>query len=258
MADGKNALKLDIRAIVLAWSRKRPRWRPERDAQLTKDEKVSYHWKRARIVARNMDARLHGKAGTGSEYRAENHLTIGNILMTFRVPEEVETKRLKLRLFREDDWRDLHELYGDEEATRFTLGRVLSEGESWRTMASMIGHWQIRGYGPYAAEEKSSGKVIGPMGFWYPNDWPFPEIKYALARKFWGNGYAREASLAIQRVAAQYLPDISLISFIHADNAASIKLARAINATLEKEVDFRGAKWMIFRHPKVMAGGNEP
>lgn len=171
--------------------------------------------------------------------------------MTYSMPQKIETNRLILRMFRDEDWRDLYELYSDEEVTRFTIGRVLTEGDTWRTMASMIGHWQIRGYGPYAAEEKSSGKVIGPIGLWYPNDWPSPEIKYALARRFWGKGYASEAAQAVQKVAAEYLSDISLISFIHSDNAASIKLARAINATFEKEVDFRGGRWLIFRHPRA-------
>ena len=166
--------------------------------------------------------------------------------MTYLVPREIETERLLLRQLKDEDWRDMHQLYCDEEVTRFTLGRVLTEGESWRTMASLIGHWQLRGYGPYAAEEKSSGKVVGPIGFWYPNDWPAPEIKYALARDFWGKGYAREAVRAVQKVGARYLPDINLISFIHSDNAASIKLARVLQATFEQTVQFRGASWFAY------------
>ncbi|MBE7381548.1 MAG: GNAT family N-acetyltransferase [Leptolyngbya sp. SIO1E4] len=171
--------------------------------------------------------------------------------MDLLVPREIETPRLILRQFREEDWKDLHEYYSDAEATQFTVGRKLSEGETWRTLCGMIGHWQLRGYGPYAVEAKSSRIVLGPVGFWYPNDWPEPEIKWALARQYWGKGFASEAARAVQVTAREHIPDIALISFIHAENLPSINLALAIGAKYEKEVMFRGGQWQIYRHPRA-------
>ena len=118
--------------------------------------------------------------------------------MEIFVPTELETKRLILRQFQEGDWMDLHHYYSDANATKYTTGREFTEGETWRAMSGMIGHWQLRGYGPYAVVEKSSNKVLGPVGFWYPNDWPSPEIKWALAPQFWGKGFANEATRAVQ------------------------------------------------------------
>jgi len=165
------------------------------------------------------------------------------------VPESIETERLRLRQLIDSDWTDIHEYYSNKEATKFTVGRPLSEGESWRTMASMVGHWQLRGYGPYAIEDKTSHKVIGIAGFWYPNDWPELEIKWALSRQYWGKGYASEAARSIQKAALKYFPEKPLISFIHSENTASIKLALTINAVFEKQVAFRGGQWHIYRHP---------
>ncbi len=170
--------------------------------------------------------------------------------MAFLVPEQLDTERLILRQFREDDWQDLHAYFSHPQATQYTVGRAFSEGETWRTMCAMIGHWQLRGYGPYAVEEKASGNVIGPVGFWYPNDWPSPEIKWALSPEYWGKGFASEAARAVQAAGLEFLPDIALISFINADNAASIKMALAIGASYEAEVLFRGARWHIYRHPR--------
>ncbi|MEO0536372.1 MAG: GNAT family N-acetyltransferase [Cyanobacteria bacterium P01_A01_bin.123] len=169
--------------------------------------------------------------------------------MDFLVPEKLETERLILRQFREEDWKDLHQYYADAIATKYTVGRAFSEGETWRTMCGMIGHWQVRGYGPYTVEAKVSGKVLGPVGFWYPNDWPSPEIKWALAPQYWGQGFASEAARAVQQVGRQYMPDTSLISFIHGENLPSIHLAVAIGAKFEKEVEFRGNNWHIYQHP---------
>lgn len=171
-------------------------------------------------------------------------------MTSYLVPIALETERLALRQFRENDWRALHEHYSDEACTRFTFGRALSESGSWRAMASMLGHWQLRGYGPYAVEEKASGQVLGTVGLWYPVDWPEPEIKWALSRRHWGKGFASEAARAVQRMASVHLPEVSLISFIHAQNAASIQLARSIDAVFEREMDFYGNPWHVYRHPK--------
>lgn len=167
----------------------------------------------------------------------------------FLVPERFETERLVLRMFDEADWPAYHAYCADAESTRYTFRRALAEGESWYALANMLGHWQLRGYGPYALEEKSSGNVLGTAGLWYPKEWPEAEIKWALARRYWGRGFASEAARAVQAMAQQNVPHLSLISLIHPENAASIALALAVGARFEKEVAFRGGSWRIYRHP---------
>ena len=168
--------------------------------------------------------------------------------MKYLIPEFLETDRLALRIFRENDWKDLHAYYSDEACTRYTIGRTLTEGETWRAMASLIGHWQLRQYGSYALENKVDHRVLGFAGLDYPIDWPEPEIQWVLCRTYWGKGYASEAVRAIKKMTDQYLPDLSLISLIHPENTNSIKLAEAVGAHFEREYDFRGGKWLIYRH----------
>ena len=165
------------------------------------------------------------------------------------VPLELHSPRLLLRQFREDDWLALHQYYVDEIATRFTVGHAFSVGETWRTLSSIIAHWAKHGYGPYALETKHSAKLIGTAGFWYPNDFPGPEIKWSLLREYWGQGYASEAARAVQQCGLAYLPDIALMSMIHPDNANSIKVALAIGAKFEKSYNFREMELHLYRHP---------
>ena len=167
------------------------------------------------------------------------------------MPPQIETTRLILRQFTHTDWLGLHEHYSDLECTKFTFGRALTEGESWRAMASMLGHWALRGYGPYAIEEKTTGQVLGIAGLWFPNDWPEAEIKWALRKTHWGKGFASEAVRGVQFAALVALPDLALISFIHLDNLPSHQLAKSVGCTLEKEVDFRGGRWCLYRHPRI-------
>ena len=167
----------------------------------------------------------------------------------FLTPIALETKRLRLRQFQSADWKDIHDYYSDPEATRYTTRRVLSVSDSWQKVATAIGHWQIFGYGPFAIELKETQRVIGTTGPWYPIDWPSPEIKWALVRSFWGQGYAREAVQAIQSMVLDHLPDIAFISMIDARNQASIRLAQRVGAQLEEERNFRGGRWHLYRHP---------
>ena len=167
----------------------------------------------------------------------------------FQIPTRLDSERLVLRMFREDDWRGMHAHYSDAACTRYTLGRVLSEGESWRLTATLAGHWLLRGYGPYALEEKASGELVGAAGLWFPCDFPEREIKWAILPQYQRRGYAREAAQAVQAMAGEAYPGQAPISFIHRDNAASIGVARAVGAQLEDEVDFRGGRFCIYRHP---------
>jgi len=173
--------------------------------------------------------------------------------MHFTIPQLLETERLRLRTFQHQDWLPLHEHFSDVECTRFTYRRTLNEAATWRAMASMAGHWLLRGYGPYAVEEKASGTVLGTVGPWYPLEWPEPEIKWALARRHWGKGYAREAVRAVQAMAHAHLPQLHLISLIDSRNAASIRLALAVGAILERELEFAGSPFQLYRHPPPLA-----
>jgi RimJ/RimL family protein N-acetyltransferase len=170
--------------------------------------------------------------------------------MKYRIPEQLETERLILRMFKEPDWRDLHEYYSDGQCTKYTTGRILTEPESWREMAIRAGHWLLRGYGPYALEERASGRVVGIAGLWYPLEWPEPEITWHLVRRCWGQGLAREAVRAIHRMALEYAPETAWISVIHPENTASIKLALAVGAQFEKLVTFRNGQWHLYRHSR--------
>ena len=170
--------------------------------------------------------------------------------MNYKIPKEIATERLKLRIFREEDWKDLYAYYSDAECMTYTAGRALAEWEVWRQVATMIGHWQIRGFGPYAMEEQATGRVVGPVGMWYPLEWPEPEIKWGLAKEFWGRGIAKEAADAVRLMAIEHVPEINLISLISKENTNSIKLAKSLGAVYEKTVPFRETSTALYRHLK--------
>lgn len=164
------------------------------------------------------------------------------------VPPTLETDRLTLRVPVEEDWRPLYAYYGDAGSVRYTYGTPLTEGQTWRALAGAVGHWAWRGYGPFTLVSRDDGAVVGVTGLWYPGDWPECEIKWSLVPSARGRGYASEAARAVRAMAREHLPGLRPISLISVGNEASARVALAVGARLEDEIDFRGERAWIYRH----------
>ncbi len=141
------------------------------------------------------------------------------------------TARLTLRAPQADDFDTFAEFYASERA-RFVGGPATRE-QSWRMLATELGHWALRGYGRWAVEETSSGKLAGIIGNWYPLGWPEPEIGWDLMNGFEGRGYATEAALAALNHAYRTLGWSTAVSLVSPPNDGSRKVARRMGAGKE-------------------------
>jgi RimJ/RimL family protein N-acetyltransferase len=113
-------------------------------------------------------------------------------------------------------------------------------------MAFHIGHWELRGYGHWAVEEKSSGKFIGRLGFLNPVGWPAFEIGWTLSHSAWGKGYASEGARRALAYAFKELDKPHVISLIHPDNKNSIRVAEQLGETLEGKTQLFGHEVLIY------------
>jgi RimJ/RimL family protein N-acetyltransferase len=158
----------------------------------------------------------------------------------------LETERLILRMWCEDDLEEYAKMCADPEVMHFLGGKTFSLTESWRHMAFMIGHWQLRGYGHWAIEEKSSGRFLGRLGFLNPAGWPGFELGWMLGKEFWGRGYATEGARRALAYAFTELNKDHVISCIHPDNSPSIRVAERLGEKLEGEAEILGTKVMVY------------
>jgi RimJ/RimL family protein N-acetyltransferase len=158
------------------------------------------------------------------------------------------TDRLILRAFRDDDLDAYAEMCADPEVMRYLgEGKTLSRADAWRQLAFFMGHWQLRGFGLWALEEKASGRFIGRAGLLQPEGWPGFEVGWTLARPSWGKGYATEAAREALRYAFDELDRDHVISIIRPDNLPSIRVAERLGERLEGEVEsFFGSPALIY------------
>ena len=158
----------------------------------------------------------------------------------------LETERLLLRWFREDDFPAFFAMASDPEVMRFLSGQPQTENEAWRSMAAYMGHWYFRGYGVWAVEEKETGKLVGRIGFMNPAGWPGFELGWTLARDSWGKGYATEGAARALRYAFTEMGRDRLISCIAPNNINSIRVAERLGETVEGETELLGKHVLIY------------
>lgn len=160
--------------------------------------------------------------------------------------EVIETERLVLRMFRESDTDAYADMMSDPEVMRFLGGQPVPRAEAWRNMAMILGHWQLRGYGMWAVEEKEGGEMVGRVGCWRPEGWPGLEVGWTLRRRFWGRGYATEAARASLDYAFTALDQPRVISLIAPDNVNSIRVAERLGERPEGEWEVLGTKLIVY------------
>lgn len=141
----------------------------------------------------------------------------------------LETARLRLRPPQEADFAGLCALMGDEQTARH-IGGVTEPALTWRGMAMLMGHWQIRGYGFFSVEEKSTGAWVGRVGPWNPHEWPAPEVGWSILRSQWGQGYGPEAAGAALDFVFEQLKWERVIHLIAPENANSAAVARKLGS----------------------------
>ena len=138
----------------------------------------------------------------------------------------LETDRLLLRRFTEDDVDNLVELDSDPDVMRFINGgRPTPREEIERdVLPTFLGYYErFAGYGFWAAVEKSTGRFVGwfhlrPAEAAHPDE---VELGYRLRRSAWGKGYATEGSRSLIQKAFTELGVQRVVAFTMVVNVAS-------------------------------------
>jgi RimJ/RimL family protein N-acetyltransferase len=147
----------------------------------------------------------------------------------------LHSERLILRRWTLDDFEDFAAMSADPEVMRFITpdGQPLSRFAAWQALCAIIGHWELRGFGLFAALESATERFVGRVGPWHPEEWPDLEIGWTIRKEFWGKGYATEAANRCIDYAFMELNREHLVSLILPENLRSIRVAERLGERLE-------------------------
>lgn len=125
--------------------------------------------------------------------------------------------------------------------------------EAFTKLATIAGHWVLRGYGRWVVADRVTDEALGIVGLIH-QDWkPETELGWTLFSRE-GEGMAYEAALAARHYAAQVLCFPRLMSLCAADNPRSVALAKRLGCTLDGQIDHpRAGPIDVWRHPAEVA-----
>jgi len=162
---------------------------------------------------------------------------------------ELETPRLKLRAWHDEDLDPLAQLCADPEVMRY-YPAPLSRDESAALLVRCRLHFIRHGFGLWALERKDSEDLIGFCGVaWSTLPLPFApavELGWRLACAHWGQGLAHEAAQAVLACAFERLDLPEVVACIAQLNEPSRQLLEALGM----QADAQGR----FEHPGLPPG----
>ena len=162
----------------------------------------------------------------------------------------LETKRLILRQWEDEDYPHFARLCADPEVMKY-FPQTLSQAESYQLADNMRSKIDKNGWGFWAVELKSTAQFIGFVGIniqdgesGIPNG-PMVEIGWRIAKLHWHKGYATEAAEQALRYAFFVLGVDEVYSFTAKINAPSQMVMKRLGMTNTR---------LDFNHPKVAEG----
>ncbi|NNE79748.1 MAG: GNAT family N-acetyltransferase [Silicimonas sp.] len=166
---------------------------------------------------------------------------------------ELTTSRLVLRRPKPSDYSAAREFYLSERSKYAGGGIGTTDSKAFVIFAAMLGHWEIRGFGTYVALRNDTGSLVGGFGPHFPDGRPERELGWCIwdpAQE--GLGFAFEATLALRNFVYGDLNWKTVVSYIHPDNAHSVRLAEKLGCSLDPDAEVPPAKDpppLVYRHP---------
>ena len=174
---------------------------------------------------------------------------------TPRSAPTLETERLRLRAWRRDDRENYFNILQEPAVFRHFGPEPMGMEECWRRLMAAAGGWQLNGFGGWAAERKSDGKLLGMTALFtawrdlVPQFGDEPEMGWIFATEAHGQGLAGEACRAVIEWAEANMEPTPIWAIIAPANAPSLKLADKLGFEPVHETPYHGEPTLVLKRP---------
>lgn len=140
---------------------------------------------------------------------------------------DLETKRLKMRACRDDDVDLMAPMYADPDVTAFTKLGCQTRDQTKTILEEYLATWRERRFGIRAMFRKRDLAYVGECGLFVLSNGD-AALRYALLRRFWGQGLATEAVEATINDAFTAIPLDRVMSIVQTRNPASVAVMERV------------------------------
>lgn len=154
----------------------------------------------------------------------------------------IETERLLLRLFTEDDAQFVFELVNEPGWIQNIGDRgVRTPDDARRFIADRLtANYERFGFGLYLVELKETGAPAGMCGLVKRDSLEDVDIGFAFLERFWSKGYAAESAAAVLDYARDALGLKRIAAIVSPGNQGSIKLLEKLGFGFERMIKMPG------------------
>ena len=152
----------------------------------------------------------------------------------------LESPRLFLREFREEDAADLLALNSDPQVLRFTGDKSFASEKEARNFVRNYDHYRCYGIGRWAVLDKCSESFLGWCGLKYQPESDETDVGFRFSRAHWNKGFATEAAMACLRFGFEQKNLTIIVGRAVRANRSSVRVLEKIGMTYSKAIDFNG------------------
>ena len=166
----------------------------------------------------------------------------------------IETNRLLLRIFTEDDAALIYELNLDPEVIRYTHDPIKDLAHASEILEKVIiPQYALYNHGRWAVHVKATFEFLGWCGLKYRAELNEIDLGYRFKKEGWGKGYATEAAYASIQYGFEKIGLQRIVARAEIENIGSWKVLEKCGMTYigDEEVDGYPVKTYEILNPSV-------
>lgn len=157
----------------------------------------------------------------------------------------IETERLILREFCQEDAPYIYNLNSDTEVMKYTGDIPFARVAEASVFLSNYSDFKTNGYGRWAVISKKTNHFLGWCGLkWHEEG--FVDLGFRFFKTEWGKGYATEAAGASLDFGFKHLNLDEIIGRASSDNKASIRVLEKLNMQFWKRDVCKGIENSVY------------
>ena len=162
------------------------------------------------------------------------------------IGETLETERLHLRRWTDDDIEDFHAIWGDPEVIWWGANESIEHTREMLPKLVAQHATYPEGVGWYSVVSKATGRVVGDVLLQPAKFIEGIEIGWHFRRDAWGQGYATEAARRVADFALQEAGVETLYAIVATENDRSLRIVEKLGMQRIKQMTYADLPHVLF------------